>query len=55
MSKSLGNVVDPFELVETWGPDMLRYYLLKESRLDSDGGEDDILSVEDFSRLRCFF
>lgn len=30
MSKSLGNVVDPFYLVKKYGTDALRYYLLKE-------------------------
>jgi methionyl-tRNA synthetase len=28
MSKSLGNVIDPFEYVEKYGTDALRYYLL---------------------------
>ncbi len=30
MSKSLGNTVDPFELVKEYGTDALRYYLLRE-------------------------
>ncbi|MBP9763138.1 MAG: methionine--tRNA ligase [Candidatus Pacebacteria bacterium] len=30
MSKSLGNVVDPIDIVEEYGIDMLRYYLLRE-------------------------
>lgn len=38
MSKSVGNVVDPFTRLETYGSDALRYYLLKESRLHQDGG-----------------
>jgi methionyl-tRNA synthetase len=29
ISKSLGNVVDPVELVKTWGTDAVRYYLLR--------------------------
>jgi len=31
MSKSLGNVVDPFSLVEKFGTDALRYFLLREA------------------------
>ena len=37
MSKSLGNVVDPVPLIERYGADSLRYYLLKEIRLGQDG------------------
>jgi len=37
MSKSLGNVVDPFELVEKYGTDALRYYLLSEITPFEDG------------------
>lgn len=37
MSKSLGNVVDPIPLIERYGADALRYYLLKEVRLGQDG------------------
>lgn len=30
MSKSLGNVIDPFEVIEKYGTEVTRYYLLKE-------------------------
>ena len=30
MSKTLGNVVDPFDLSEKYGPDVVRYYLLSD-------------------------
>ncbi len=37
MSKTLGNVVDPFTLVEKYGVDALRYYLLREIPSLDDG------------------
>ncbi len=37
MSKSLGNVIDPFELVEQYGLEPVRLYLLKEIPTHSDG------------------
>jgi len=37
MSKSLGNVVDPFELVEKYGADPVRYFLLREIPPTEDG------------------
>ena len=37
MSKSKGNVVDPVLLAERYGVDALRYYLLREFPLGSDG------------------
>ena len=37
MSKSLGNVIDPFEAVEKYGADAMRYYLLREIPSDGDG------------------
>ncbi|HWU01136.1 MAG TPA: methionine--tRNA ligase [Novosphingobium sp.] len=37
MSKSLGNVVDPLELAETFGVDSLRYFLMREVSFGNDG------------------
>ena len=37
MSKSVGNVVDPFSLVEEYGVDQLRYFLMSEVPFGQDG------------------
>lgn len=37
MGKSLGNVLDPFDLAERYGADAVRYYFLKEIELGRDG------------------
>lgn len=37
MSKSIGNVVNPVEVVEKYGRDALVYYLLNEVSINSDG------------------
>lgn len=37
MSKTLGNVVDPFEIVKKYSTDALRYYLLREILSYEDG------------------
>jgi len=37
MSKSLGNILDPLEVIEKYGIDQLRYYLVKEVSLGNDG------------------
>ena len=37
MSKSLGNILDPIEIIKNFGVDQLRYYLTKEVSLGNDG------------------
>jgi methionyl-tRNA synthetase len=37
MSKSVGNVVDPFALADAYGVDQLRYFLLREVPFGQDG------------------
>jgi methionyl-tRNA synthetase len=37
ISKSLGNVIDPIKLVETYGLDQTRYFLLREVPFGNDG------------------
>ena len=37
MSKSLGNVLDPFEVMEGYGTDALRFYLMRDVSFGGDG------------------
>ena len=37
MSKSRGNILDPIEIINKYGVDQLRYYLIKEVSLGNDG------------------
>jgi len=37
ISKSLGNVIDPYELIKTYGLDPMRYFLLREVPFGNDG------------------
>jgi methionyl-tRNA synthetase len=37
MSKSLGNVLDPFKVIDVFGTDALRYYCLREVSFGQDG------------------
>lgn len=37
MGKSLGNIIDPYQLIEQYGSDAVRYYFLKEIEFGADG------------------
>jgi methionyl-tRNA synthetase len=37
ISKSLGNVIDPYELIKTYGLDQTRYFLMREVPFGNDG------------------
>jgi len=39
MSKSRGNVVDPHEVMKTYGIDAVRYYLMRIGGVANDAGE----------------
>jgi methionyl-tRNA synthetase len=49
MSKSLGNVLDPFEVMEQYGTDALRFYLMRDVAFGGDGavGMDSVRSRYD--------
>ena len=46
MGKTLGNTIDPFDLVEKYGSDAVRYYFLKEIELGKDGDFNEARFVE---------
>lgn len=37
MGKSLGNTIEPYDLVQSFGSDAVRYFFLKEVELGNDG------------------
>ena len=49
MSKSLGNIVDPFALADKYGPEALRYYLIRGSGIRGDSDFDERNLVDRFN------
>lgn len=46
MSKSVGNVVDPFEMADVYGVDPFRYFLLREVPFGNDGDFSELAFVQ---------
>lgn len=51
MSKSLGNVIDPLDIIENYGMEVLRFYCIKESLIGHDSSFDFDLMIQDFNSL----
>ncbi|ATZ21242.1 methionine--tRNA ligase [Mesoplasma tabanidae] len=49
MSKSLGNVIDPIEMINNYGADALRFYIGYELPTEKDGNFTDELFIESFN------
>lgn len=49
MSKSLGNVIDPIEIINAYGTDALRYYLIREIPNSRDGDFNDKIFIERYN------
>jgi methionyl-tRNA synthetase len=45
ISKSIGNVIDPFELIDKYGLDHVRYFLFREVKFGRDGDYSDELLI----------
>lgn len=50
MSKSLGNVVNPFHALDRWGVGLLRYFLLSDGGIGSDANYDNAMIVQRYKK-----
>lgn len=51
MSKSLGNVVDPFYAVDRWGVDVMRFFMIHDGGIENDSDYDNAIIVERYKKL----
>lgn len=50
MSKSLGNVVNPFHAIDRWGVDTMRYFMLIDGGLDRDASYDNKVITQRYKK-----
>lgn len=51
MSKSLGNVVNPFHAMERWGVDVMRFFMIYDGGIEKDADYDNGIVVERYKKL----
>ena len=51
MSKSTGRVVDPFQALDRFGSDVMRFYLAHDGRLQADSNYDNIRIISMYNKL----
>lgn len=51
MSKSLGNVVNPYYAIDRWGLDTMRFFMMHDGGIDNDADYDNGLIVERYKKL----
>jgi methionyl-tRNA synthetase len=58
MSKSVGNVLDPFQLLEQYGLDYLRYFMVAEIPFGNDGDfthDSFVNKINRYDEHTCYF
>ncbi|KAK0720061.1 tRNA synthetases class I (M)-domain-containing protein [Lasiosphaeris hirsuta] len=50
MSKSVGNVVNPFFAIEQWGADMMRFYMIHDGGISNDADYNNVMIAERYRK-----
>lgn len=51
MSKSLGNVVNPFHAMDRWGVDVMRFFMVYDGGIENDADYDNAIIVERYKKV----
>lgn len=51
MSKSLGNVVNPFHAIDRWGVDVMRFFMVYDGGIENDSDYDNAIIVERYKKV----